>query len=306
MLAAQIGPHPTAEQTSDISSRCIHDRSTKRPHVPEPRSLAPPQEQDPDAPLVRLPGWPSLPARRQDRPLDGVGVGPGAAGSRFARPEERVDLSGVADAGAAGHGVAGPSLAHGPRRSGSGGCPAARPQALACEPRGDERRADAGGLAASRTFQSAHGPPIFSSWRPRHRTGRRAGRAGDQQDHRDLKMPMDEQRPFASKSPGNVWRRIRSRRRRRALPTASEPTFSTGPNRVRTHRPDGRHSRNVQLAHRYLPFPAPSRTPHPPQGVPMAPLSRHSHSSTVNSVSSRSRIKLVRYSTHAPCPYRCK
>ena len=63
------------------------------------------------------------------------------------------------------------------------------------QPRGDERRSGAGGLAAPRAFQSPHDAAIFSSRRPRDRAGRREGGRVHRKYPRHLKPPRHGRLP---------------------------------------------------------------------------------------------------------------
>ena len=60
---------------------------------------------------------------------------------------------------------------------------ASRPEAQACQPRGDERRAAPGGLAAARPCRCRHDAALRPPWGPRDRAGRRergaSGRGSD-------------------------------------------------------------------------------------------------------------------------------
>ena len=70
-----------------------------RPSSP-PHGL--PQERDPDAALVRLPGRPSLPARQQDRAPNRLAIRPGTEGPRRDRANRPVGLPGAPDRRAVG------------------------------------------------------------------------------------------------------------------------------------------------------------------------------------------------------------
>ncbi len=75
------------------------------------------------------------------------------------------------------------SLVPGPEESRHRGCAPPRPPPHRGQPRGDERRAGAGGLAAARTLQCPHDPALRSSWGPRNRGSRREGRPSHRQEN---------------------------------------------------------------------------------------------------------------------------
>ena len=75
------------------------------------------------------------------------------------------------------------ALVPGPEGSRHRGCAPPRPPPYRGQPRGDERRAGAGGLAAARTLQCPDDPALRSPRRPRHRTGRRKDRQSHRQEN---------------------------------------------------------------------------------------------------------------------------
>ena len=134
-VPVQRGDSPAVRE---VVGPCRAVSATGRRHPPPP-AHGMPQERDPDAPLVRLPGRPSLLARQQDRTAK---CAPQRRGPTHPRPaagkREPVRVSFNARPGPSARSR--PSaMVSGPAGSRDRGCPPSRPAPYAGEPRGDER-----------------------------------------------------------------------------------------------------------------------------------------------------------------------
>ena len=145
-----------------------------------------PQGRDPGAPLVRGPSRRADAGRQQDRAAQGPPQQPGPSHSRPPAAERkplRVPLAARSRPPAQPQPRAlGPGAPRGRHR----GRAPARPPPHRRQPRGNERRAAARGLAAARPLRPAHDAALRPSRRPRDRRRRRKGRAGNGTNHEHL------------------------------------------------------------------------------------------------------------------------
>ena len=142
-----------------------------------------PQGRDPAAPLVGSPRRTPDPPGEQDRAEDGS---PQHAGPRSARASAARDkplrLSLAARPVAAAQSRS-RSLVPGTARGRHRGRAPSRPASYSCEPRGDERRAGAGGRPPAWPFRCSHDAALRPSRGPGNRASGREGRKGDSGHH---------------------------------------------------------------------------------------------------------------------------
>ena len=156
---------------------CRTKAASSRGHPSSPPDGVP-QERDPDAALVRLPGRPSLPARQQDGSPNRLAIRPGTEGPRRDRANRQVGLPGAPDRRAVGWKLAGPFLVCDPRRGGPARRSSSRSSPYPCQHRLAAGRNRPRHCTASRAPQCGNDPQIHPS---RRRHG--AGRSRDRRRH---------------------------------------------------------------------------------------------------------------------------